>query len=111
MRSQADGSHFTSTGELPLILGIDGIGHGSGGKLRYFVLDDTPMGSIAEETVIEVDRSIVLPCGVDPAAVVAGLNSAIGSWLALPRSVQEATEGTHPGSTGNASSMAMQVAR
>ena len=38
---------------------------------RYFVLDDTPMGSMAEQTVIDVDRSIVLPRDTDPVAVAA----------------------------------------
>ena len=28
VRSQADGSHYTSTGELPLVPGIDGVGRG-----------------------------------------------------------------------------------
>lgn len=48
VRSQADGSHYTSTGALPLIPGIDGVGRGADGKLRYFVLDDTQIGSLAE---------------------------------------------------------------
>ena len=30
VRSQADGSHYTSTGELPLVPGIDGVGRGAG---------------------------------------------------------------------------------
>ncbi len=31
VRSQADGSHYTSTGELPLVPGIDGVGRGADG--------------------------------------------------------------------------------
>src|SRR5262245_53345271 len=83
VRSQADGTHYTSTGVLPLIPGIDGVGRGADGKLRYFVLDDTPMGSMADKTVIDVDRSVVLPRDVDPIAIAAALNPAMGSWLAL----------------------------
>ena len=44
VRSQADGSHYTSTGELPLVPGIDGVGRGADGLLRYFVLPDTHAG-------------------------------------------------------------------
>src|SRR5580700_1179466 len=44
VRSQANGSHYTSTGELPLVPGIDGVGHGPDGLLRYFVLPDTRVG-------------------------------------------------------------------
>ena len=29
VRSQADGSHYTSTDELPLVLGVDGVGRDS----------------------------------------------------------------------------------
>src|SRR5262245_12964914 len=74
VRSQADGSHYTSTGALPLIPGVDGVGRGADGKLRYFVLDDDTMGSMAEHTVIEVDRSIVLPRDSDPVAIAAAMN-------------------------------------
>jgi hypothetical protein len=41
VRSQAGGSHYTSTGELPLVPGIDGVGRGADGLLRYFILPDT----------------------------------------------------------------------
>src|ERR1700729_2487181 len=56
VRSQADGSHYTSTDELPLVPGIDGVGRGPDGLLRYFVLPDTTMGALAEQTVIDVRR-------------------------------------------------------
>jgi len=113
VRSQADGSHYTSTGELPLIPGVDGVGRGVDGKLRYFVLDDTPLGSMAAKTVIETDRSIVLPRDVDPIAIAAGLNPAMGSWLALNCRVpfKKRQKVLILGATGNAGSMAVQVAR
>ena len=44
VRSQADGSHYTSSGELPLVPGIDGVGRAPDGTLRYFVLPDTRDG-------------------------------------------------------------------
>jgi len=113
VRSQADGSHYTSTGALPLIPGIDGVGRGADGKLRYFVLDDTPMGSMAEKTVIDVDRSIVIPPNTDPIAVAAALNPAMGSWLALRRRVsfKRRQKVLILGATGSAGSMAVQVVR
>jgi NADPH:quinone reductase-like Zn-dependent oxidoreductase len=113
VRSQADGSHYTSTGALPLIPGVDGVGRGIDGALRYFVLDDTPMGSMAEKTVINIDRSIVLPPDVNPVVVAAGLNPAMGSWLAL-RCRMPFTKGQNVlilGATGSAGSMAVQVSR
>src|ERR1700679_2371534 len=77
VRSQANGSHYTSTGELPLVPGVDGVGRGSDGLLRYFVLSDTALGSMAERTVIDTRRSIVLPDGTDPVAVAAAMNPAM----------------------------------
>jgi NADPH:quinone reductase-like Zn-dependent oxidoreductase len=113
VRSQADGSHYTSTGRLPLIPGVDGVGRGADGKLRYFVLDDTQWGSMAEKTVIEVDRSIVLPPNTDPIAVAAALNPAMGSWLALRCrfSFKKRQKVLILGATGSAGRMAVQIAR
>src|SRR5690348_7604306 len=61
VRSSANGSHYTSTEELPLIPGIDGVGRTPDGELRYFVLPDTTLGSMAERTVIDRRRSVPLP--------------------------------------------------
>jgi len=113
VRSQADGSHYTSTGALPLVPGVDGVGRGSDGKLRYFVLDDTPLGSMADKTLIDVDRSLVLPRDTDPIAVAAALNPAMGSWLALRCRIpfKKRQKVLILGATGSAGSMAVQVAR
>ena len=88
VRSQADGSHYTSTGELPFVPGIDGVGRGADGALRYFILPDTTLGSMAERTVIDARRSIVLPQDADPIAVAAAMNPAMSSWIALRQRVQ-----------------------
>ncbi len=66
VRSQANGSHYTSTDELPLVPGIDAVVRDPQGRLRYTVLDDTALGTMAERTVIELDRSVVLPDGRRP---------------------------------------------
>ena len=87
VRSQADGSHYTSTDELPCVPGIDGVGRGPDGVLRYFILPDTTMGAMAEQTVIDTRRSIVLPESSDPVAVAAAMNPAMSSWVALRQRV------------------------
>jgi NADPH:quinone reductase-like Zn-dependent oxidoreductase len=111
--SQADGSHYTSTSELPLVPGIDGVGRGPDGELRYFILPDTTRGSMAERTVIDVRRSVVLPEGTDPATVAAAMNPAMSSWVALRRRIDfEAGQNVLIlGATGNAGRMAVQVAK
>ena len=112
VRSQADGSHYTSTGELPLVPGIDGVGRGPDGLLRYFVLPDTTMGAMAEQTVIDVRRSLVLPGTIDPVAVAAAMNPAMSSWVALRQRVpfQPGQDVLVLGATGNAGQLAVQIA-
>jgi NADPH:quinone reductase-like Zn-dependent oxidoreductase len=112
VRSQADGSHYTSTGELPLVPGIDGVGRGADGLLRYFILPDTRVGAMAEQTVIDTRRSIVLPEDSDPIAVAAAMNPAMSSWVALRQRVrfQAGQNVLVLGATGNAGQMAIQIA-
>jgi NADPH:quinone reductase-like Zn-dependent oxidoreductase len=117
VRSQADGSHYTSSGELPLVPGIDGVGRGPDGALRYFVLPDTkagPMaGAMAEHTVINPRRSVVLPEDADPVLIAAAMNPAMSSWVALRRRVtfQPGQSVLILGATGSSGRLAVQVAK
>ncbi|MDK9593102.1 quinone oxidoreductase family protein [Propionibacterium freudenreichii] len=113
VRSQAAGSHYTSTDELPLIPGIDGVGRDAEGRLRYFVLRDTVHGSVAQRAVIDVRHSVLLPPGADPAQVAAVMNPAMSSWIALRQRVglRAGQSVLVLGATGNAGAMAVRVAR
>lgn len=113
VRSQADGSHYTGSGELPLVPGIDGVGRAPDGTLRYFVLPDTSMGAMAERTVVDVRRSVVLPEDADPVLVAAGMNPAMSAWVALRRRIEFAAgqDVLVLGATGNAGRLAVQVAK
>ena len=113
VRSQASGSHYTSTDQLPLVPGIDGVGRDADGRLRYFVLPDTTAGSMSERVAIDPRRSVVLPSDVDPLAIAAGMNPAMSSWVALRRRIH-LTPGSAVlvcGASGNAGRLAVQVAR
>ncbi|UCN14395.1 zinc-binding alcohol dehydrogenase family protein [Cellulomonas iranensis] len=113
VRSQADGSHYTSTDELPLVPGIDGVGRTAEGEVRYFILPDTALGAMAEQTLIDPRRSVVLPGDIDPVLIAAAMNPAMSSWIALRRRI-DFTPGSRVlimGATGNAGRMAVQVAR
>jgi NADPH:quinone reductase-like Zn-dependent oxidoreductase len=113
VRSQADGSHYTSTGALPLVPGIDAVVRDPQGRIRYTILDDTTLGTMAERTVIELDRSVVLPRGVDPVLIAAAMNPVMSSWVALRRRVRlrRGQRVLVLGATGNAGRMAVQVAK
>src|ERR1700683_567899 len=71
VRSQANGAHYTSTDQLSLIPGIDGVGRRADGSLVYFILPDTAYGAMAQQTVIDVRRSIALPSEADPVQLAA----------------------------------------
>lgn len=113
VRSQAAGSHYTSTSELPLIPGIDGVGRLPDGGLVYFLLPDTPRGAMAERVAIDRRRSIRLPDGADPVAIAAAMNPAMASWVALRRRVAfgDGQSVLVLGATGNAGRAAVPVAR
>ncbi len=114
VRSQAGGSHYTSTDELPLIPGIDGVGRlRAGGGLVYFVLPDTTRGAMAERVVIDRRRSIGLAEGADPVRLAAAMNPAMSSWVALRRraALQPGQAVLVLGATGSAGQLALQVAR
>jgi NADPH:quinone reductase-like Zn-dependent oxidoreductase len=111
--SQANGSHYSSTGELPFVPGVDAVVRDPKGRVRYAVLDDTTLGTMAERTVIELDRSVVLPAKTDPVLVAAAMNPAMSSWVALRRRIDfgRRQRVLVLGATGNAGRLAIQVAK
>ena len=113
VRSQADGSHYTSTSALPLVPGVDAVVRDPEGRIRYAVLDDTTLGTMAERTVIELDRSVVLPDGTDLVLLAAAMNPVMSSWVALRRRIDfgRGQRVLVLGATGNAGRMAIQVAK
>jgi NADPH:quinone reductase-like Zn-dependent oxidoreductase len=113
VRSQAAGTHYTSTDELPLIPGIDGVGRRANGSLVYFLLPDTVYGSMAEQTVIDTRRSIPLPADADPVLLAAAMNPAMSSWVAFTRRIvfEPGQSVLVLGGTGSAGQLAIQIAR
>ncbi|MGO2670994.1 MAG: quinone oxidoreductase family protein, partial [Lacticaseibacillus paracasei] len=65
VRSQADGSHYTKTPELPFIPGLDGVGRTSDGQLVYFLTRDPKFGALAEQTVTQQQLMFPLPEDAD----------------------------------------------
>ena len=113
VRSGAAGSHYTSTGSLPMVPGIDGVGRREDGRAVYFVADDDLLGPMATRTVIDTRRSVVLPDGADVLKIAAAMNPAMSAWVALRRRVPiEAGQSVLIlGATGSAGQMAVQVAK
>jgi NADPH:quinone reductase-like Zn-dependent oxidoreductase len=113
VRTGASGRHYTSTGTLPMIPGIDGVGRLADGPRVYFVTPDDTWGSMADRAVVDLRQVITLPDGVDATKVAAAMNPAMSAWVALRRRVplQPGQSVLVLGATGNAGGMAVQVAK
>jgi NADPH:quinone reductase-like Zn-dependent oxidoreductase len=113
VRTDAAGQHYTSTGTLPMIPGVDGVGRLADGRRVYFVADDELPGPMAEKAVIDLRRTMPLPDQAAAELIAAAMNPAMSSWVALRRRVpMEAGQSVLVlGATGNAGTMAVQVAK
>ena len=112
VRSGAAGAHYTSSGTLPMIPGIDAVGQRPDGTRIYFVAADGGIGTMADQALASARRSIELPDDADIAKVAAAMNPAMSTWVALRRRVpiQPGQSVLVLGATGNAGAMAVQVA-
>ena len=113
VRADASGKHYSSTGRLPMIPGVDGVGQLDDGRRVYFVADDELPGPMAEKAVIDLRRTVPLPEDADVEMIAAAMNPAMSSWVALRRRVPiEAGQSVLVlGATGNAGAMAVRVAK
>jgi len=113
VRSGASGTHYSSSGILPMIPGVDGVGRLKDGRRVYFVADDELSGPMAEKTVIDIRRTVALPEGVNAELIAAAMNPAMSAWVALRRRVpiEPGQSVLVLGATGNAGTMAVQVAK
>jgi NADPH:quinone reductase-like Zn-dependent oxidoreductase len=96
-----------------MIPGIDGVGRRPDGRRIYFAADDDVLGTMADKSLVAPRRSIELPDDVDAAKIAAAMNPAMSSWIALRlRAPIEAGQSVLVlGATGNAGTMAVQVAK
>ncbi len=110
-RSVAAGRHYTSSGVLPVLPGVDAVVRRADGSLAFVIAPST--GTLAERLVIDPARAVPVPTGADPAVIAATMNPALSSWVVLRARVPfEAGQSVLVlGATGNAGSMAVKVAR
>src|ERR1700683_3841830 len=87
VRTDAAGRHYSSTGRLPMIPGIDGVGRRPDGDRVYFAVPDDVRGSMADKAVVDLRRTVPLPESVDVTKVAAAMNPAMSAWVALRRRV------------------------
>jgi len=113
VKSRASGKHYSSSGNLPFVVGIDGVGRLPDGRRVYFVLPKPPFGSMSEQTVVALSQCIPLPDGLDDMTAAAIANPGMSAWAAL-RYRAKFTAGETVlvnGATGAAGHLAVQIAK
>ncbi len=113
VRSQANGSHYSSATKLPFTPGYDGVGVDGEGTRVYFFSPRFPFGPMAEYSVVSRSMTIPLAPDLDDAVAAALGNPGLATWGALlGRANFQAGEGVLiNGATGIAGKQAIQVAK
>ena len=113
VKALAKGSHYGSTGELPFIPGVDGVGRLENGSRVLFGISRAPYGTFAERALAANWMCIPLPEGLEDATAAAIANPAMSSWVALTeRAKFVAGESVLIlGATGVAGRLAVQIAK
>jgi NADPH:quinone reductase-like Zn-dependent oxidoreductase len=113
VRSQANGSHYSSVTTLPFTPGNDGVGITADGARVYFLSPRAPFGSMAEYTVVSQAMTIPLPADIDDAIAAALGNPGLATWGSLlgRAKLQPGEAVMVNGATGIAGKQAIQVAK
>jgi NADPH:quinone reductase-like Zn-dependent oxidoreductase len=113
-RSVAAGRHYGSDGAYPLIPGLNAVARTGDGQLVFTSSSPPPYGTFAERIASPDAMRFPLPDGAPPAAVAAGINPGLASWLPLQARLAEAGRLTTVlilGVTGISGFLAAQNAR
>jgi NADPH:quinone reductase-like Zn-dependent oxidoreductase len=113
VRGRASGSHYSSAGQFPFVVGVDGVGRTEDGERVYFSLPRAPYGAMAERTVVRRTQCLALPDALDDVTAAAIANPGMSSWAALTERAKLKRGETVliNGATGIAGSLAVQIAK
>jgi NADPH2:quinone reductase len=113
VKALASGAHYGSSGILPMIPGVDGVGRLEDGTRVYFGRVRDQFGTMAERSVTARSMCMELPDNVDDATVAAMMNPGMSSWAALRDRVefQAGQSVLILGATGVAGQLAVQIAK
>jgi NADPH:quinone reductase-like Zn-dependent oxidoreductase len=113
VKSRASGAHYSSSGELPFVVGIDGVGRFDDGRRVYFALPRAPFGSMSEKTVIRPSQCVTLPDDLDDVTAAAIANPGMSAWAAFKERAKLTAGETVliNGATGTAGRLAVQIAK
>jgi NADPH:quinone reductase-like Zn-dependent oxidoreductase len=113
VKALAKGTHYGSSGELPFVAGLDGVGKLEDGTRVFFGIARSPFGTFAERSLAASWMCLPLPDAIDDVTAAGIANPAMSSWAALTsRAKFVAGESVLIlGATGVAGQLAVQVAK
>lgn len=88
-RSVATGRHYGRDAVFPAIPGLNAVARRADGTLVFTSGGQPPYGTFAERFASPAARRFPVPDGADPAALAAGINPGIASWLPLSSRLAE----------------------
>jgi NADPH2:quinone reductase len=112
VKSRASGQHYSSSGKVPAIPGLDGVGLLNGRPVYCYASRDG-YGTMAERTVVRPEQCLPIPDGLDPLLAAAIANPGMSAWASMKVRAQLAAGETVliMGATGVAGQCAIQIAR
>src|ERR1700687_1842124 len=113
-RQMANGSHYASPRQLPVVCGTDGVGELEDGTRVFFGGPKRPYGAMAERTVVP-PRAFCFPgpSVIDDDTAAALPNTGVSAWLSLGHRAKLAPGETALilGATGVTGQLAVQIAK
>jgi NADPH:quinone reductase-like Zn-dependent oxidoreductase len=113
VKALASGAHYSFSGQVPMVAGIDGVGTGPDGARLYFGSARKPWGTMAERCAAPRSMCLPLPDGISDFEAAAIANPGMSAWLSLKDRAAIASGETVLilGATGVAGQLAIQMAR
>ncbi|MBR7971989.1 quinone oxidoreductase family protein [Burkholderia vietnamiensis] len=112
-QGRAAGTHYSSSGRYPFVVGVDGVGRTDDGRRVYFFGAPAPFGAMAERTIVPDDRWVPLPDDLDDVSAAALAIPGMSSWAALTERARLAAGETVlvNGATGTSGRLAVRIAK
>jgi NADPH:quinone reductase-like Zn-dependent oxidoreductase len=112
-RARASGSHYSSSGNFPFVVGIDGTGRLEDGQRVYCFGPKARFGAMAERSLVPDSHCIALPDALDDITAAAIAIPGMSSWAALTERARFAPGETVlvNGATGASGRLAVLIAK
>ncbi|WP_175691857.1 zinc-binding alcohol dehydrogenase family protein, partial [Burkholderia anthina] len=112
-QGRAAGTHYSSGGGYPFVVGVDGVGRVGDGRRVYFFGAPAPFGAMAERTIVPDAHCVPLPDELDDVTAAAIAIPGMSSWAALTERTRLAAGETVlvNGATGTSGRLAVRIAK